>query len=120
MKPWNLDRELTDELRDHLERRAADLIKGGLTPDEAHRRARIEFGALEAYKEQIRDAHWWTWIVNLPEQLWRELVIAVRRLRATPAFALFAMVSLGIGIGVTTAMYSVMYPVLWPAAGFRD
>jgi predicted permease len=112
--------ELGDELRDHLERRTADLVRAGLPPDEARRRARIEFGGLEAYKEQIRDGSRWGRWRNLPEQLGRELRFALRRLVAAPVFTLFAVLSLAVGVGVTTAFYSVMYPLLWPATGLRD
>jgi len=115
----DFDRELTEELRDHLERRKADLVRSGLTAAEAHRRARVEFGGVEAYKEQIRDSSWRAIVGNLPEQLWRELVLALRRLRATPVFTVFAIASLAVGVGVTTAFYSVMYPVLRPASGVR-
>ena len=51
-----VDRELDDELRFHLESRAADLARSGVPPPEAARRARLEFGALEGYKERCREA----------------------------------------------------------------
>ena len=96
------ERELREELRLHLEQRAEDLVAGGLTPDAARHRARLEFGALERYKEQCRDEsgfaaarllHGWT----------ADLRISTRRLAATPVFTLFAILSLAVGVGVTTA-----------------
>jgi predicted permease len=98
---------MSDELRDHLDRRAADLVRAGLSPDEARRRAHIEFGGVEAYKEQIRDGRAWAAFRAAPERLWRDMRFAVRRLAAARLFTLFSIGTLAIGIGVTTAMYSV-------------
>jgi predicted permease len=54
------------------------------------------------------------------EQLWRELRLSVRRLAATPLFAIFAVLSLAIGVGVTTAVYALVYDAVFPAGGLRD
>ena len=55
-----------------------------------------------------------------PEQLWRELVFATRRLRATPVFTIFAIASLALGVGATTAVYSAIHSMLWRSTGVED
>jgi len=114
------ERDMTDELRDHLERRTADLKRTGLSPDEARRRAGVEFGAVEAYKEVLRESRPFATIREIPPQLGRELRFAVRRLCATPLFTLFAILSLAVGVGVTTAIFSVMHAMLWRSHGVEQ
>jgi predicted permease len=107
---------LSDEVRAHIEHRADDLVRGGLPRDEALRRARVEFGAIEAYKEECRDASGPMSLTVLGSQIWREGIVAARRLRATPVFTAFAVLSLAVGLGVTIAFYSIMSVVLWPTS----
>ena len=109
-RPSEVDRErdLEEEFQSHLELREADLGRAGFSPDEARRRARLEFGGAERYKEQVRttrDPHEWL------RQIAREYRVALRRLRAAPLYATFSIVTLALGIGITTAVYSVVYLV---------
>jgi predicted permease len=111
------ERDLADEVRAHLELRVTDLIRRGLTPNEARRRATLEFGGIERYKERVRDTLGWT---RLPAQLTRETRVALRRLRASPLSTTFSIVTLALGIGVTTAVYSVLRYAVAPPLGIRD
>ena len=101
------EREMRDEFGLHLERRADDLAAGGMPRHEALRLARIEFGALESYKEQCRDASGFA-PLRVLFGIRADLQVAGRRLLATPVFTIFAAVSLAAGIGVTAAAYSVV------------
>jgi predicted permease len=101
------ERDLRDEVRQHLEARTQDLVEAGLTPDAAARQARLEFGAIESYKEQCRDAGGFALFRPL-HGLGGDVKFAVRRLLATPQFLAFAVLSLAIGIGVTTSIYSIL------------
>ena len=101
------ERDLRDELRQHLDARTRDLIDAGLSPAEAARQARIEFGAVERYKEQCRDARGFAAFRPF-HGLGGDVKFAVRRLLATPQFLAFAVLSLAIGIGVTTSIYSIL------------
>jgi hypothetical protein len=85
-----IEREMCDEMRAHVEHRAEDLVRAGVPREEALRRARIEFGAFEAYKEQCRDASGFLPLRPL-HGLWGDLKLAARRLAAAPVFTLFAV-----------------------------
>jgi putative ABC transport system permease protein len=112
-----LERDLDDELRDHLEREAEKYRREGLPEAEARRRARLAFGAVEATKDAARDARG---IVPL-EEIARDLRYALRGLRARPGFAAAVVLTLALGIGGTTAVFSavdavLLRPLPFPAA----
>ena len=104
-----LEREMQDELAFHLDARTADLVRSGLSPAEARRRARIEFGGAEQYKERLRDTRHFGWI----EDLIRDFAYACRNLRRAQLFALSAVSAIALGIGVNTALFSVVYGILF-------
>jgi macrolide transport system ATP-binding/permease protein len=110
------ERDLRDELREHIVRRAADLTRTGLSPADAERTARLEFGAIEAYKEQCRDAGGMAPFRPL-FGLGSDFKLGARRLAAAPLFVLFAVLSLGIGVAVPTTAYSTLYELMWKPAG---
>lgn len=110
------ERDMRDELRIHVEQRTQDLIAAGLSPIEARRQAGVEFGAVEAYKEQCRDARGFAAFRPF-HGLAGDFRLATRRLLATPQFLIFAVLSLAIGIGVTTGVYSVLYSLIWKPLG---
>jgi predicted permease len=103
-----LDEQLDKELRFHLEQHAADLIANGHDPAEARRMARLDLGGVQQIKEDVRDTRRLGWL----EDLWRDAAYALRALRMQPAFAAVALVTLALGSGVATLMFTVVNGVL--------
>jgi len=102
------ERDLDDEIRFYVETLAEEKTRAGMTPDEALRSARIQFGGIEQVKEQVRDVRPGAWLGTILQ----DLRYAVRGLRNHPGFALVVVLSLGIGIGANTALFSVLNAVL--------
>ncbi len=103
------ERDLEKELRYHLERRIAELIAEGVNPQEAARRVRIEFGGTEEIKEACRDARGTRWL----EDFMRDCRYGLRMLRRSPVFTSIAILSLALGIGACTAIFSLMDRVMF-------
>ncbi|MFI5281085.1 MAG: ABC transporter permease [Gemmatimonadales bacterium] len=108
--------ELDEEIQGHLAEAARDHEARGKSPDEAAYVARREFGNATLVKEVTRQMWGGVWL----GQLWQDLRLAVRSLRRTPAFALVAVVALGLGLGLSTTMFAVMDNVLHPRSAYAN
>ena len=102
------DREMDDEVRFHIERDTQERVRNGRAPDTARREALLAFGGVERYKEQVRDARG----TRPLEELGSDIRYALRGLRRNPGFALTGILVLGVGIGATTTVYSIVHSVI--------
>ncbi len=104
----HVDAELDEELREHLERQTQENIARGMDPEEARYAALRSIGGLDQRKEECRDARRTAWLSNFSQ----DLRYGVRLLLKSPGFAVAAILTVALGIGATTAVFSVVYGVL--------
>jgi predicted permease len=110
------DRELSAELDSHLRNNIEDNLRAGMTPEEARRQALIKLGGVEQTKENYRDRRGIPWF----ESLLQDLRYTFRTLRKDRAFAIFAILIVGLGIGASCTIFSVVNTLLLRPLPFRD
>src|SRR6185503_1549764 len=103
-----VSKELDEELDSFVEMATEEKIRDGMTRAEALRAVRIERGSLEVAKEDVYAARW----ESVVEGIWRDISFGVRSIRRSPGFSAIVVLTLTLGIGATTAIFSVVYAVL--------
>ena len=110
------DRDVSDEVQHYLEQAAAAHRARGLSPDAALRAARLELGSTTGVREEVRGSGW----ENVVETILADLRYAARRLRSAPGFTVITVLTLAVGIGATTAIFSAVNPILFAPLPYPD
>src|ERR1051326_4929707 len=110
------EHDAADELQFHLEKEIEKNVAGGMTPQEARRRALISFGGVDQTREALREVHG----SRLLEGLRHDLRYGWRMLRKTPGFTLVAVLTLALGIGANTAIFSLIDAIIFRSMPIAD
>ena len=116
LRRQSVERELDDELRFHVERQTQKHVRAGRSAAEAARLARLEFGGIDQTKEQCRDARG----LSVWEAAGRNLRLACRTLAKRPGFAVVVVLTLALGIGANSAVFTAIRTILLQSLAFPD
>jgi putative ABC transport system permease protein len=111
-----VDQEFTEEIQAYLDMLTEANLRQGLSPQEARRNALVELGGVEQVQERVREIRMGRFI----ETVWRDVRTGVRALVHTPGFTLVALLALSLGIGMNTAIFSIVNGVLLRPLSFPD
>ena len=110
------DQDVTDEVQHYLDEATAAHLACGLSEDEARRRARLEVGSVTSVREQVRDYGW----EHVADTMLADLLYSARRLRGSPGFTITTVLTLALGIGATTAIFSAVRSILFDPLPYPD
>jgi len=112
----SIESDMSDEIRFHLETRTQDLIRSGIPEEEARRRARLEFGSIESYKEGCRQSLG----LRLLDEATSDLKYTARAFRRSPSFAIVAIFTLALGIGANAGLFTAIDTFVFRPIPVRD
>ncbi len=116
---WNrsvFEFDMDDEMRFHMESREDQLVRSGLSREQAARRARIEFGSTENYQEQCRESRGGRWLDDLAQ----DLRYGARSLRKSPGLMLVAVLTLSVGVGASCLLFNMLQQWVIRSVSFPD
>lgn len=108
--------ELSESMREHLDEKVSDLMDGGLSREQAERAARVEFGSVPVIEERSREV----WQFATLEALWGDVKFAARQMRKSPAFTVTCLLTLALGIGANSAVFSAINTILLHPLPYED
>src|SRR6185503_5597685 len=112
----NIEREFDDEIQDHLDRDIAERMARGIEAHEARRQAIADLGGVDSVREKLRDEHG----ISILEDLGRDMRFATRRLAHNPRYAVLVVLTIALGIGAATAVFSAVDGVLFNPLALRE